>query len=87
MDPLANEPEGTPSIAHLLELEGCASLIQQTDHYLLTPHHWANSNTEVNFLICHLDGKLPILRDTVFIDLQLRQDLDPAYQCWLDALG
>ena len=27
VDPLANEPEGTPSIAHLLELEGCASLI------------------------------------------------------------
>ena len=27
VDPLANQPEGTPSIAHLLELEGCASLV------------------------------------------------------------
>ena len=69
VNPLANEPEGTPSIAHLLELEGCASLIQQANHHLLAPHHWANGNTEVNLLICHLDGKLPILRDTVLIDL------------------
>ena len=27
VNPLANQPKGTPSIAHLLELEGCASLI------------------------------------------------------------
>jgi hypothetical protein len=59
-------------VAHVLEAQNSTGFVEQTNDYLLTPHHWRDSNTEINCLIKNTDRELAVLRNTMLVNLEVR---------------
>jgi len=55
----------------LLKIERVASFVKQANHYLLAPNNRTNSNAQIDFLASHINCKLTILRNSMFVNFQI----------------